>query len=125
MTEHYPPHWHKHLPEIEVGLEACGGSHTADDLLAALRSGEMTWYASNDAFVIVEILRHPRLTVMNVSLAGGDLDHMRDLETVVDNLARAHGCNVIDIIGRAGWARVFKDRYQRAGVILRKAVHHG
>lgn len=124
MTEHYPPFWHKHLPAVTVGLEECGGSHTADDLLAALRSGEMTWYASNDAFVVIEILRHPRLTVMNCVLAGGDLDQMADITSAMERIAPRFGVDVIEIIGRAGWARVFKD-YQRVGVILRKAVPHG
>jgi hypothetical protein len=56
-----------------------------------------------------------------IAYSGEDRSRWLHLLGVVEDYARAEGCNVVRICGRRGWARVLRD-YRAKHVILEKEI---
>lgn len=68
---------------------------------------EATFWPAPNAAAVTEILRHPRLAILHVWLAGGDLDEITGL--MLDRAeawGRERGCSRMTLAGRAGFERV-------------------
>ena len=91
---------------LRRALDIGGNTHTADDIALAVGEGRMQSWTNGDSLVVTEVLQYPRKTALNVVLAVGYLDEV--LATIPDfeAFAREHGCDLMRMQGRKGWARV-------------------
>ena len=98
--------WARCAPWLEAALAEADGSHSLEDVKAAVLAGEADFWPGKRAAMVTEIITFPRRRVLNFWLAGGDLAELRDeLRPRVEELARKHGCQAAHVAGRQGWAR--------------------
>lgn len=78
------------------------------------------------AAVVTQIYSHEDsdFKIGEITFAGGRDHHLWDHFTdVVGNWFKSQGCKFIDIIGRPGWQRLYKERgFRTAYVQLRKNI---
>lgn len=109
-------------------IERTNGTHTEDDVLSGLITGQFKlWPLERSAgiteFVIYQdMLRGvPRMKVLNVFLAGGDLAEIVAYTPVLESFGIKNGCSRMTFGGRPGWEPVMSEHgYKRGGVFLYK-----
>lgn len=97
----------KARPFLEPALKYALGTHTFDDVVDGLVSGEMQLWANDKAAVITEIQTYPRMKVCHFFLAGGDLNELDLFQRVIGQWAKSLGCTRLTLAGRRGWERSF------------------
>tara|TARA_B100000575_G_C23143794_1_gene666969 strand:- start:1635 stop:2006 length:372 start_codon:yes stop_codon:yes gene_type:complete len=95
-------------PWIEAALEYSGGTHTFDDVKENIIKGIMQLWPSPRGCIVTEIVIYPRKRVLNVFLAGGELDQILDMDSDVKAWAKAQGCVEARMSGRVGWQKPLK-----------------
>lgn len=118
-------------PAIEHYLEEAnaygGGKFAMIDWLVKVLMGhaDLFIYPGGKSAAIGEPTHFPRRTVYGVILCGGEgyIDWMR-YQAAFEAMARARGCNCVEIFGRPGWKNILeKDLgYQRAHWVWRKEL---
>lgn len=94
------------LGQLRRALAVAGGTHAVEDVLAAVRSGDMQWFQGERSVVVTEIRQYPRARALHVFLAAGDLAEIfGPLHDRVEAFGRAAGCDRMTVVGRRGWAR--------------------
>lgn len=87
------------------------GTHTIEDIEAALTAREMFLFATDDAAAIVEIVEYPRLKALHMPFCGGRLKDLTDIIIpACEGWGRDLGCTRFTGCGRVGWDRVM-NRY--------------
>jgi hypothetical protein len=91
---------------LRRALNVGGNTHTPDDIALAVGEGRMQSWVNGDSLVVTEVMQFPRKNALNVVLAVGNLEEV--LATIPDfeAFAREHGCSLMRMEGRKGWARV-------------------
>lgn len=97
-------------PWIEAALAHSGGTHDFDDVARGIIEGRMQLWPAPRGCAVTEIVVYPKKTVLNVFLAGGELDQILDGIESVAAWGRAQGCEGLSLAGRRGWERVLKSR---------------
>jgi len=92
-------------PWIEAALVYSGGTHTFDDIARGVLDGRFRLWERPNGCAITEFVQFPRKRVLNVFLAGGDMQVIKDLEAPALEYARANGCQAVTLAGRKGWSR--------------------
>lgn len=64
--------WKRLRPLIQKAIPFMGGTHDEADLLKEVMEGRITFWPGQRAFVLAAIERFPKLTRLNLVLAGGD-----------------------------------------------------
>lgn len=104
------------LPAIEMTQ----GTHTEDDVLSAILMGNMKLWRRNRSGLVTEFSQFPRMKVINVFLAGGDLEDILPLQAEVENYGRKNGCQRATMLAaRDGWLRTINGGV-KAGVYMHK-----
>lgn len=104
LARHNPPRW------------------TAEHVLHAVSREEAQMWLGNGSVVVTEIAEFPTgVRVLQVWLAAGDLDEIRQHRFRIESWAQMAGCTEVEFDGRLGWDRVLTD-YRRTGITLRKAL---
>lgn len=100
-------------------IERTNGTHTEDDILVGLISGQFKLWALEKSVGITEFQTYPRMKVLNVFLAGGDLDEIMNFTPTLEAYGLKNGCSRMTFGGRPGWEPVMQERgYKRGGVFL-------
>lgn len=92
-------------PHIEAALEYSQGTHTADDVLQQISTGELQLWPGQDSVVITQIITYPRKKVLHIFLAGGNQKELKEMDPYVVQWAKDQGCTALTFTGRLGWAR--------------------
>ena len=90
---------------IAAALEHSQGSHTVDDVLNGVESGEFQLWPGEGSTVVTQIIKFPRKKVLHVFLAGGNQKELKEMDPYVVQWAKEQGCTAITFTGRMGWAR--------------------
>lgn len=90
-------------------LDVAGKTHGPEDVARAVNEGRMQAWTAGDSLVVTEVLQYPRGSALNVFLAVGNLDEVMSLQPTLEAFGREHGCAVMRMEGRKGWARVLPD----------------
>lgn len=90
-------------------LEVAGKTHGPEDVARAVSEGRMQAWSAGDSLVVTEVLAFPKAKGLNVFLAVGNLDEVMSLQPAIEAFGREHGCTVMRMEGRRGWARVLPD----------------
>jgi hypothetical protein len=93
---------------IEAALEYCGGTHNFSDTEEGLRSGLMQLWPSPRGCIVTEIVVYPRKKMLNIFLAGGELDQILEMDDSVKDWAKSQGCAAATATGRFGWKKPLK-----------------
>jgi len=92
-------------PWIEAALDYCDGTHSWDDIENGIASGMMQLWPAAKGCIVTEIVVYPKKKVINIFLAGGELDQILDMDADVKAWASAHGCTGATMTGRVGWKK--------------------
>lgn len=93
-------------PFLEPALAYSGGTHQWSDIVEGVQSTRMQLWANETGAAITEIVKYPRKTVLNVFIAGGDMDQLIEMLDSAKHWGRLQGCDTIAMSGRPGWLRV-------------------
>lgn len=108
-------------PYIEAALAHAHGTHTTDDVLKIIVSGDAQFWAFEDAAIVTEIIRYPQKTVLRFWLAGGNLETLTDAEPEIIEWSKQWGCEGVEIFGRRGWVRALNG-YKPTSTIMIKDI---
>lgn len=112
--------WAKAKKYIEAALEHSKGTHTIDDVCLMVGAGVLKLWALEKSAMLTEFLNFPRMKVLNVFIAGGDLDELLKLEQDLMIYAKDNGCAQIREMGRKGWAKVLPGVHQLGTALYRE-----
>ena len=95
-------------PWIEAALEYCGGTHEFEDIVDNIANCRMQLWPAERGCIVTEIVVYPRKKVINIFLAGGELDQILDMDADVKAWAKEQGCTGATMAGRIGWKKPLK-----------------
>jgi hypothetical protein len=113
--------WEPHRKYLCEAIEYTNGTHTEDDVLTMIASGQLTLWAGEKSALVTEFSQFPRMKCLNVFIGGGDLEELRELETKVVPYAKQHNCTRITGAGRLGWTKTLPG-YQTGGHFMFKDI---
>lgn len=108
---------------IEAALAYSNGTHDFESVRDAIIAGTMQLWPADKSAAVTEIAQYARKKVLNVFLAGGDLDEIaRGIDTVA-SWGKAQGCDSMTIAGRKGWLKVLdKHGFEPAFVVMERIL---
>ena len=113
-------------PWIEAALVHCNGTHEWDDIVAGIASSKMQLWAAPRGCIVTEIVVYPRKKVINIFLAGGELDQIMDMEHDIGQWAKSHGCTGGMMTGRLGWKKpLMENGWKLQHVHFHKEIEDG
>jgi vacuolar-type H+-ATPase subunit B/Vma2 len=80
-----------------------GGLWLASDLVSDVIAGKKQMFCLNDSIAVTQISLYPRAKVLEVIVAVGDLDELRELHEKLLEFAAEVGATVVQAYGRRGW----------------------
>jgi hypothetical protein len=117
------PLWRRQRHYLNDAIERARGLYTEADIHRLILLGDMQFWTGKQAAAVTEITSYPQCRVLRFVLAGGDIEDIKAWEPKIVEWARGLGCTQVEIFGRPGWERIFKD-YQRLCVVLLKDIGH-
>lgn len=114
--------WEAAKPHIEAALAYSKGTHTIDDVALMVGGGLLTLMVGKGCAMLTEIQSYPRLKVLNVFAAGGDLDGLLELENSLLDVAKKNGCARVTETGRKGWLKVLPGAQELGTALYRDVV---
>jgi hypothetical protein len=107
-------------PYLTASLEHAHGTHTLDDVEAGVQNGSLQLWTGPQSAIVTEVLEYPRVKVLHIFLAGGNLAEIEAMYEPIAAWARTLGCTQVRCTGRPGWERTFlKHRgWRKAQVVL-------
>jgi len=103
---------------MRKALRLGSDTHTLEDLVEALRKGEMQAHYNDRAIMITEIAQSPRRRFVHVFLSAGELDGVIELMEQVEKWAIAQGCEFARACVRPGYEPVLKARGWKRRMIM-------
>lgn len=94
---------------LSRALEIGGNLHSPADIVAAVKEGRMQSFEKGQSVIVTEILGYPNGSVMNLYICVGNLEEILALLPEVEKFAKDHGCKMLHMGGRKGWAK-FADK---------------
>jgi hypothetical protein len=91
-------------------------------LWKSLLENKCVLITSHNAAGIFREMNTPKGKVLNIPLAGGDMDELRQMERYVEHRARENGFVLMSINGRRGWLRAL-DGYKEVSVYMEKNLN--
>jgi len=87
-----------------------GGAHDMMDVWDLIARGDGQLWIAEEGCCVTQVMETPKIRYLLVWLAGGTLEAMRDLHTMVVAFAKSADCCKIVFNGRKGWERTFLTR---------------
>ena len=99
-------------------------THTEDDVLVAIYSGNAVLWASDNhrGAIVTEFVNSPRHKTLHYWLVGGEMDAVLSLEPRIEKFARQNGCDMTSASGRKGWTRVLKHWKEASTLMYRELI---
>ena len=95
-------------PWIEAALGYSGNTHNFEDIVCGVKAGTMQLWPALHSCLVTEIVIYPRKKLLNIFLAGGELNELMGMQADVEKWAIREGCDGGMISGRRGWERPLK-----------------
>tara|TARA_B100000287_G_C20654348_1_gene788023 strand:+ start:1487 stop:1870 length:384 start_codon:yes stop_codon:yes gene_type:complete len=102
-------------PAIEIHK-----THSIIDIFGMLVNGTAFLVALKNSAGVLEIVEYPKYKSCRIWLAGGNMEEMINIYPEIQKWAKYRQCKKIEIIGRKGWEKVFKDHKKEAVVLTRE-----
>jgi hypothetical protein len=91
------------MVQLQKALDQMGNTHSLEDILALIDSGEMQSFAQGDTWAVTQIVDFPRKRILELFLIVGDLKDFRGLYNLILAFAEEQGCALLRGYGRFGW----------------------
>lgn len=88
---------------FQKALDYAGNTHTVDDVLHMLDTGEAKCWTYQDGVIITTIDEFPQEKAVHYWLAAGNLRDCLALEHVINPDSIERGCTIATVTGRKGW----------------------
>ena len=95
--------------QITEALHHGGDTHSFDDVCQMVMSNVLAMFDYGTAFLLMEVVKYPRFSVLHCFIAGGEMQAVLDSEKGMMELAKQLGCSKLSFAGREGWIRVHKN----------------
>lgn len=98
---------------------------TMEDVLSDIAAGEARLWTGQRSCVVTVESEYPKSgeRIIEGWLAGGDLEEIAAMTSLLEGYGRAQGCTQAHITGRPGWLRAFRGMgYEHYGTIIRKLL---
>lgn len=106
-----------------AAIATTGGTHTEDDILAAIMTGKMKLWRRESSGLVTEFVQFPQMKTLNIFLAGGKLKELEPLAAEIEKHAIQSGCRRITALhAHAGWAAYFGDTAKIGGTFAYKDI---
>lgn len=93
---------------MEKALRLSGNTHSIEDVVEALREGQMQAFWNDTSIVITEVALTPRRQFVSIFLSAGDLDGVMALHDKIYDWAVENGYGFARILVRPGFARLLE-----------------
>ncbi len=105
---------------LQPALDLAGGTHTLDDIEAAVLSGEMQFWPGPTSAIITQVEVTPQRRLLHFFLAGGTIQEIEAMLPPILAWGAEKGCSGATLCGRAGWQRSFltKQGWAPQGVLM-------
>lgn len=97
--------WSRVREWILAALSRSLPTHNEQDIIEALSSGALNLWTCDTAAIVWLVESYPRMNVLVLWLAGGNLDGVKRGFTELEALAVDLGCRGAYFGGRRGWAK--------------------
>jgi len=93
------------LTLLANALDYAVQTHSVNDVLGMIERGEAQLWEAAHSVIVTQVHVTPRKKSLNLFLAAGRMNELKDLWPKVRAWAREMGCESAYLVGRAGWAR--------------------
>lgn len=100
----------KLLDKAVALLEQYGGLYSIEDIVAAIKTGDMQSFSVNDSWIVTRVMDFPQARVLEIVLALGDLEDLEYMYYDVMDFAKVNGAQKVLAHGRMGWQKKAADR---------------
>lgn len=98
--------------KLARALALAGNTYTLDDILFEISEGRMQSFVQGDTWVVTQFVDYPRKRYLEIVLAVGAIQDIRDRLPQIEDFAKQHLAEGLRVFGRPGWARQFEiDRH--------------
>lgn len=95
---------------LEEALHHGADSHTFDDLVTRIITGDLHFYEFGDCCIIMQLVNYPRFKNYHCFAATGSQEALDTAKQHMLDMAQQLGCKHLTIGGRAGWERRLRSR---------------
>jgi len=106
------------LTRMRKALRLGSDTHTVEDLVEALKRGEMQAWTNDRAIVMTEIAQTPRRRFVHVFLSAGELSGVLELMEQIEKWGLEQGCEFARAYVRPGYERILKERGWKRKMIM-------
>jgi len=107
------------LTKLKKAIRLAGDTHTLEDVVAAIKTGEMQAFWNDDAIVVTEVCETPRLVFVNIFLVAGAMDGVLSLVPQVGEWGKKHGYTRFRACVRPGFEPILKKMgWQRRQILM-------
>jgi hypothetical protein len=89
--------------KLARALDRMGGSYSVSDILSAIGAGKLQSFTEGDSWAITKVVDFPRVRMLEIMVALGDLKACRKLHDRILNYARDNDIGLVQAYGRRGW----------------------
>lgn len=104
---------HPNIGRIRRALRLEGGLFEWEDILEALKVGDMQSFTDGDSLILTRIAVYPRKKVLEIILVFGSLDQVHAIEPRLIEFAKTHECVAVLAMGRLGWEGAMTPGWRR------------
>ena len=97
-------------PWLQAAIDKGWNTHNLTDVRNMVEGGTAQLWPAERGAMVTEIVNFPQRRVMNVFLAGGELDQILAMEADAIGWSKHWGANGVMLNGRKGWERVLAAR---------------
>jgi hypothetical protein len=94
---------HPYHAKLARLLDRMGGLYNVNDILQAIAEGRMQSFVEGDSWAITQIAQFPRVRLLEILIALGDLEQCRKLHDRILRYANDHDIGLVQAYGRRGW----------------------
>jgi hypothetical protein len=108
------PLWALLFKKVEKILEPAleyDKTYNIEDVADCISKGTMQLWPTNGSAVVTQVQTFPRMKVLHIFLAGGNLEELETLTPHIQKFAEDMGCRKITLTGRKGWSRTFVTKF--------------
>ena len=108
------PLWAVYFQKVEKILEPAleyDNTHNMQDVADCIDSSTMQLWTSDNSAVVTQVQIFPRMRVLHIFLAAGDLADLEIITPRIQKFAEDMGCQKITLTGRKGWSRTFVSKF--------------
>lgn len=107
------------LTRLKKAIRLAGDTHTLEDVVEAIKSGDMQAFWNTDAIIVTEVCNTPRLVFVNFFLVAGSMDGVLSLEPQVREWADKNGYTKARACVRPGFEPLLKKMgWQRRQILM-------